>query len=359
MPLENEKLISSEDIFQVLFNDFPHAIVITDESGRITNFNPKAREKYGYSRENFVGKSLEIEIFKGLSEKNTLKTREMQIYDAKGNLIWVQLQISYLRSSSNKAFAIIFQDITALKENENKLKNMMEFQNHLIRLTAHELKSPLSSIIGYADLVLKSFGKDLNEKFSKYMQTIIENGQRQQNTISKLLKTYEIEQGVKKLRIEIKNIVTLINQCIEEIKGEVALKHIEIVFNHEPDEIMVELDQDEIHDVIINFLSNAIKYSYTYGKIEITAKKNFNFVIISIKDNGIGFSEEEKTCFFTKFGKIKKNVQGEEIEGTGLGLNICKGIIDAHKGHVYAESEGEGKGSNFYFLLPLKQKKED
>ena len=114
-------------------------------------------------------------------------------------------------------------------------------------------------------------------------------------------------------------------------------------------------EKERIYEVIINLLSNAIKYTPPQGIIKIGSKIENNQYIISIEDNGIGFTEKEREKIFKKFGKIERYGKGLDVvsEGSGLGLYISKGIIELHGGQIWAESKGRDKGSTFYFSLPM------
>ena len=119
--------------------------------------------------------------------------------------------------------------------------------------------------------------------------------------------------------------------------------------------LFIQIEKEEIHQVISNILSNAIKYTPPSGLIKIKAEMQNTDILISIKDNGMGFTEEEKGQIFKQFGKIERYGQGMDIisDGSGLGLYISKKIIELHSGKIWLESEGRNKGSTFYISLPL------
>jgi len=121
-----------------------------------------------------------------------------------------------------------------------------------------------------------------------------------------------------------------------------------------PHELFVRIEKEEIHEVLSNLLTNAIKYTPPMGKIEIKTELKQEFVVISIEDNGIGFTEHQKEKIFQQFGKIERYGQGLDlgIDGTGLGLYISKKIIESHGGKIWLESGGVNKGSIFYFTVP-------
>ena len=119
--------------------------------------------------------------------------------------------------------------------------------------------------------------------------------------------------------------------------------------------LITVFEKEKIYDVINNLLSNAIKYSQKNSEIKIQSEIKDNFIVISVNDNGIGFTEEEKKKLFTQFGKIERYGQRFDVEseGTGLGLYIAKKIVELHGGKIWMESEGRNKGSTFYFSLPM------
>jgi signal transduction histidine kinase len=121
------------------------------------------------------------------------------------------------------------------------------------------------------------------------------------------------------------------------------------------EDIYTKFDKERIYEVVSNLLLNAVKYTPIGGKISINSEIQDNYYIISIKDNGIGLTKEEKKHLFTQFGKIERYGQGWNvgIEGTGLGLYISKELVELHGGKIWAESEGRNKGSTFYFSLPI------
>jgi signal transduction histidine kinase len=177
-----------------------------------------------------------------------------------------------------------------------------------------------------------------------------------QGIINSLLLASKLEILELTPKLEEEDLSFLIKYCLEEIHPLIAQREHSI--NYEiHDSIMIRFEKEEIHDVIINLLTNAINYTPPKGWIDIKTETKDDFVIFSIKDNGIGFTEEEKSRIFKQFGKVERFGQGFDLitEGSGLGLFISKKIIEAHGGKLWMESEGRNKGSTFYFSLPLKR----
>ena len=149
------------------------------------------------------------------------------------------------------------------------------------------------------------------------------------------------------------NLSTLIELSVRDLKSLAVLKGHRLLLNIH-NIITINFDKDQIRIVINNFITNAIKYTPLNGIIEITATKNDDFVIVAVKDNGIGVTEKRKERLFSQFGKIEPYGQGNDIltESSGVGLYLSKKIIELHGGETWVESEGKNKGSTFYFSLP-------
>ena len=149
----------------------------------------------------------------------------------------------------------------------------------------------------------------------------------------------------------------LIQELLHELEGFIKMR--EHIINVSLDKkLITAIDRDKIYTVISNILINAIGYTPQGGKISIKSSVDKNFLTISVKDNGIGLTEEEKDRLFRPFGKIERYGKGWDIdiEGSGLGLYIAKGIIDLHGGEIWVESEGRNKGCIFSFSLPINNK---
>jgi len=143
------------------------------------------------------------------------------------------------------------------------------------------------------------------------------------------------------------NFSKIVQEAVESMELEAEDKNVSIVQKVEAVGLVL-LDPEEIFTVVKNLLENAIKFSRRGGEVKIKAKKKGDNLVVEVKDSGIGVSKADQKNLFTRFFQAEKNVPG-----TGLGLNICKQIIDAHKGRIWAKSK-PGKGSSFHFSIPLK-----
>lgn len=363
-----QKLQESERKYRTLFESSTDGIYSTDMEGKFIEFNKAFLDMLGYSTEELLGmdnrqitppKWHEIEdnmVF------NHLAVGESKIYEKEyvrkdGNTIPVSIRFWILldeQSDPNRIWAIV-RDITARKQMELELKEINRLKSEFLRRASHELKTPLISIKGFSDLILSMYSEELNPDIISKLEEINRGCERLQNIINNLLHTSRLESPELKPKLGIEDLSFLIKYCVKELHP-LSAKREQSINTEIPDSIITRFEKEEIHDVISNLLINAIKYTPPgKGWIDIRTEVLEDFVVVSIKDNGIGFTEAEKNKIFQQFGKIERYGQGLDlgIDGTGLGLYISKKIVEAHGGKIWMESEGKNKGSTFYFSLPL------
>ncbi len=256
-------------------------------------------------------------------------------------------------ASGGDEVLIIARDITKRKRaEEEKRKAQAEaattkMKDEFLSMISHELKGPLTSIIGFAQLMSdKKLGK-ITEEQKEGLDVITQSSKRLGETVDKILSVSKLETG----RIEFKmgklQLRELIPDAVEEVKPLAALKEISIV--QEITELpLVEADRTELTKVLTNLIGNAIKYTPHGGRITVETGKEDSSVIIRVKDTGMGIAPEHVSKLFSKFFQVDKTKPG-----TGLGLYMCKMIVEAHGGKMWAESQ-LGKGSTFSFTLPIK-----
>ncbi|KKK40829.1 MAG: Signal transduction histidine kinase [Candidatus Lokiarchaeum sp. GC14_75] len=240
-----------------------------------------------------------------------------------------------------------------LEDQNLELEKLNELKSEFLRRASHELKTPLISIKGFSDLILSSYTDQLDPVIISNLREINDGCERLQNIINNLLKTSRLESPDLEPKLKNEDLSFLIKFCVHELQT-LAKRRNQSIKLEIQDEIYVNMEKEEIHDVLSNLLINAIKYTPPMGKIEIKTELQDNSVVVSVIDNGIGFTNEQKNRIFQQFGKIERYGQGLDlgIDGTGLGLYISKRIVELHGGKVWMESEGKNKGASFYFTLP-------
>ncbi|MFX0024117.1 MAG: PAS domain S-box protein [Candidatus Hermodarchaeota archaeon] len=369
-----QKLKESEEKYRTLFENSPYAIGIMDITGKILDCNSHQEKIFGYKKDELVGKDfreissipqqfmpLVLKSFRKLIKGQGIEAQEIQLYKKDGSLIWTVMQASLIELQNKKLIQAISQDITFLKEVELKLEEqnkeleqLNELKTEFLRRASHELKTPLIAIKGNAELVIKLHHQILKPEAMAMLETIQIGCKRLEDIIHKLIETSKLESTKIELYTSKEDLSSLIKICINELKTLIKMKNVTISFDIKQ-KLFTKYNKDQIHEVISNLISNAINYSPPGGVIEIKSEIRNKSIILSIKDEGIGFTEDEKLKIFKKFGKINRTSQGCDVlfEGSGLGLYISKKIIELHGGEIWVESEGRNKGSTFTFTLPI------
>ena len=233
-----------------------------------------------------------------------------------------------------------------------KLKKVDKTKTEFISMASHQLRTPLTSIKGYISMLLEGDYGEIKEEQKKILRNVFFSNERLIRIVNDLLNVSRIELGKMNAQKEKADIVSIVKNCVEEMKQEADKKGLEILFKKQDkgEKIFALVDILKIRQAIINIIDNAIHYTEK-GKVEVGVKKGNSSVIIYIKDTGQGFSAEDKEKIFEEFGRGKAGLN-LFVGGSGLGLYIVKKYMDLHKGKVWAESKGKGKGSTFYLKIP-------
>jgi signal transduction histidine kinase len=242
-----------------------------------------------------------------------------------------------------------------LKEANSHLKELDQEKDDFLSMASHELNSPLAAIRGYLSMILEEqMGGKLSAVQKKYLTNISISTDRLIHLVKDLLNVSRIEQHRIHLIFSQVNISDLIEQAAAEIKPNVDAKKHKLIIDIDKKIPLTWCDSDRITEVVINLLSNSVKYTDEGGKLEVHAKVNGQVIEVMVADNGYGISKESQEKIFEKFeqGKINR----DEKKGTGLGLFIVKNLVELHGGKIWVESE-EGKGSEFHFTVPILEKK--
>ncbi len=238
-------------------------------------------------------------------------------------------------------------DVTAERE-------INQMKNEFVSTVSHELRTPLTSIKGYVDLILDGEAGDINEIQREFLQIVKQNGDRLVDLINDLLDISRIESGRIHLKIQPIDIGDAIAGAMDTFKAVLEQTDMSVSVKVPKGLRHAAGDRDRVGQVLINLISNAIKYSPGGGSIVASARQRDNQVLVSVKDTGIGISKEDQAHLFSKFYRVDSSLT-RDIGGTGLGLSICKTIIELLGGQIWVDST-VGKGSTFSFTLPIAPK---
>ena len=231
-----------------------------------------------------------------------------------------------------------------------KLKQSDKMKDEFVNIAAHELRTPIQPILGLSEIMRPK----VNSEDQVYVDVIVRNAKRLQRLTEEILDVTKIESQSLKIEAEEFNLKDVIVNCINDV---ILDKHLtndgkdKPKILYDPEDLPLKADKNRISQVVSNLMSNALKFS-SGGTISVQTSlksndKNYNNeVIVSIKDNGQGIDPEILPRLFSKFAT-------KSYSGTGLGLFICKSIVEAHGGSIWAENNSDGKGATFSFTLPL------
>lgn len=284
-----------------------------------------------------------------LTQLYRILSQELNSYEQKAKEPIAQLDQNRNRISE------LEKKISELTDRNLYLEEKDKIKTDFLSVVAHELRTPLASIKGFAStLVLRD--KSINElKRREYLKIIDVEADRLARLIEDLLSLSRIELGKIKMQWESVDIIKVIKRVLDRL----SIKSAAIQFNFDfPAEFPnISGDEDHLERIFVNLIGNAIKYSHPQGTITVSGRStDDNKVRISITDQGVGIAPDKLKKIFEKFYRVDDEVN-RTVHGTGLGLAICKAIVEAHGGEIWAESE-LNKGTSIFFNLPIKKREE-
>jgi PAS domain S-box-containing protein len=251
---------------------------------------------------------------------------------------------------------VIVIDITDEVKARNKIEKALKMQEQIFVNVSHELKTPLNVIFStnqLMDFYLKNNVIEVcKEKFFSNINIIKQNCYRFTKLINNIIDLSKIESGFFKLNLSNENIVQITEDIIQSISEYIKSKGVDILFDTNIEEKVIACDPEKIERIILNLISNAIKFSNSEGKISVTILDKGDIIEISVKDTGVGIAKEHLYDVFGRFYQEDKSLS-RNAEGCGIGLSLVKSIVELHKGKISVESE-LGKGSIFKIELPAR-----
>jgi PAS domain S-box-containing protein len=339
------------------------AIISKTLEGIITSWNRAAETMFGYTPEEIIGKHISVLIpTERLEEEkiiitNIAKGQKVDHFETvrlakDGSEVPLSITVSPLIDSSGKVIGAskIARNISAQQKAQEinnalfqKVKALNEKKDEFIGIASHELKTPLTSISGYLQLLARGNHDSTTKQF---IGKTIQQVNKLTTLVSDMLDVSKIEAG--KLQFSKKEFdIKLMVENAMEIIGHTHNDH-EISLNTNLQSIPIHGDEQRIEQVMINLLSNAIKYSPARAKIEISIEASTKEILVGVKDKGYGIAPDLLKKVFSRFYRVDEN---PNISGLGIGLYISSQVIERHNGKIWVESELK-KGSTFWFTLP-------
>lgn len=343
--IENARLYSAtrqeRNTLNTILRDTEDAIIVTDPQNNVLFCNPAARNIFGIDGETYQGRPITkvldheqvIDLF-----TNDLRSRHSRrseiILDEGARTLNAQLTV--VRGVGR---VVVMQDITHLKE-------LDRIKSEFVTTVSHDLRSPLTAILGYVEMVQRS--GDLNQTQQAFLERIVFSVRSITTLISDLLELGKIEAGFDDER-ETVYLPPIIEHAIETSRHR---------WEDKQQDVRVELDTNvppvlgnalRLRQLASNLIENAVKYTPEQGMVYVALTTDGEFVILQVQDTGIGIPAKDQPYIFDKFYRSEEAI--DHYEGTGLGLSIVKSIVDAHNGRIWLDSK-VGHGTTFTVMLP-------
>lgn len=339
------------------------AFFAVNKNWKVTYWNNKAEEVLSMSREDIVGKNLwdvykdatELDFYsqyhKAVNEQVTVSFEEYYPTDSK----WFDVS-AY---PSTDGLSVFFKDVTARKKSEEKLKELNRTLKQQAKelaasnaeleqfafVASHDLQEPLRMVTSFLSQLEKKYADDLDEKAKKYIWFATDGAKRMRQIILDLLNYSRIgRREIEKRAVDLNDVMDAV---VLDYRKAIEEKNAVVVWDSLP---VISADQSSVKSLLSNLISNALKYHSKdiHPEIMVRARETEDKWKVSVSDNGIGINPEYKEKIFNIFQRLHSN---DEYSGTGIGLAVCRKIIENHGGTIWMESE-EGKGSTFYFTIP-------
>jgi PAS domain S-box-containing protein len=351
----------------------PVVVVIADREGVIEYANPHATTVTGYRIEELVGNH--TRIFKSGRQSPEFYAELWATLNAgrqwsgefcnrrkDGSLFWESASIAPVHDDSGLTthFVAVKEDITGqrritreIEEAKEKAEAANKAKSDFMASMSHELRTPLTAIIGFSQVLQdRTFG-ELTPKQDRYVGNVVLAGEHLLSLISDLLDLAKVEAGRTELEVSTVRIRTLAANSVMIIRDQAMLQgltvHVEV-----PDDLVIRADERRLMQVLFNLLSNALKFTPgPGGAVFLSAVRAGDDVQVSVRDSGCGIELEDQPRLFARFEQLHSGY-GREHGGTGLGLALSRGLVEAHGGRIWVVSEGRGKGAAFHFTIPAK-----
>ncbi len=350
---DDTELIRQQDHAEAILAGAGDGLIVFAPDSRVTYVNPAAVELLGPAASEAVGTRASLADIVGVEAIAALdgagkltagEVAEVTLTEPEHRVLEVRTNPVVDRTGRSLGCVSTLHDVTAARE-------IAVMKNEFVSMVSHELRTPLTSIKGYVDLIVDGDAGEINEIQREFLGIVQENSDRLVSLINDLLDISRIESGRVHLKIEPLDVAEVIEGVVDTFRTVADAQGVTLEWHVARGLPKMAGDRDRAGQVLMNLVSNAIKYSPGGGTARIEAHRHGGEVVISVADSGIGISEEDQRQLFTKFFRVDSSLT-REIGGTGLGLSICKSVVELQGGRIWATSTS-GEGSTFAFTVPV------
>jgi PAS domain S-box-containing protein len=375
----------AERKFRVLIEDAPDAILQVDSEGKILLANRTVERMFGYSSEELLGKGVDSLVPEAVRSKHTAFRKEfakagvsrpmglgLDLYARRkdGTELPVEISLSPIQTEDGVNVTAVIRDVSERKLAEQQIRSLErsylaelkarhveaerlnQLKSEFMASISHELRTPLHTIIGFAELLSEEGAGPLNEKQRLFVSHIQTDSEHLLGLINDVLDLSRIEAGGLVVRAEALPLQAAISEAVNAIRPQADGKQV-TVREYAVPKIDILADPLRVRQILYNLLSNGVKFTDPGGEVAVSAELDADSVRITVADTGRGIPEEECGRIFDKFYQVGYTTAGVR-QGTGLGLTICKQLVEILGGRIWVKSE-PGKGSHFHFTLPVQR----
>lgn len=374
----NQELKESQKLFKLNFEESNVGMAITDPTGKLLKVNRAISRMLGYEEEELLRREYRGTVFQeDLPDLNKIYYKMIygeidtdnsvvKFNHKKEGYVWVSQNITLARDEGGKPlyFLIQAEDITEKKQAKEKIEEQQKaleynrVKNQFFAKVSHELKTPLNLIFMAVHMLKKEQEKALSNKGNvkkssfRYIRLIKQNGYRLLRLVNNVIDLTKIDTDSFEINIINYDIVAIIKKIIFSTRDYIESKDRKFEFDSQVKEKVMACDPFNIERILLNLISNAVKFTEPGDKIKIKVVEKNNNIIISVKDTGIGIKEEKQAMIFESFRQVDESFS-RRAEGSGIGLSIVKSLVELHGGSIDLKSK-YSKGSEFIIKLPVR-----
>ncbi len=320
---------------ETILRETEDGVIVVDAQNKLILMNPTARTAFGVNSAEIAGRefasvirSQEVrELFQGKSRRAEVTLDDGRVFNA------------HLTPIANVGRAVVLQDITHLKK-------LDRIKSEFVTTVSHDLRSPLTAILGYVELIGRA--GPVNEQQGEFIRRVQYSVNSITTLITDLLDLGRIEAGFDSQK-EPTHLALVVRYAVDGLRQQADLKHQTLVINVPENLPPVLANPPRVRQMLANVIDNAIKYTPDGGQVTVTARSDDGLILVTVTDTGMGIPPADQPYVYDKFYRASNSRQ--EFSGTGLGLSIARSIVDNHEGRIWLDSR-TGEGTTFTIMLP-------
>lgn len=346
------EILQNDKRLRELINHLVIGVMLLDENRQVTMINPVMNEilginlygKLGHDYAEVIRSAGLAELIEKAYETEDTMNDEVSFYfqDEKivdANVVPIPGRVPYTTN-----FIVLLYDIT-------EIRRLEKVRTDFVANASHELRTPITALKGFSETLLDG-AMDDKEVLIDFLNIMLKESSRLDAMVQDILQLSKLEQKKAHINMEDVNLKDVVGEVFQILHQKAELKEISLNME-EITSVHLLADHDQLKQILLNLVGNAISYTPENGKVEVEIRKQFNEAVIKVTDNGIGIPKEEQTRVFERFYRVDK-ARSRNAGGTGLGLSIVKWLVENMKGRIELDSQ-VGKGTTFTIYLPIKK----